>query len=156
MLIRPIESPENSLCTNSLAWSLGQGKLDSEKWKLSILVSLFPMFPLTSDIRSPSNLINPNWKLYVVPILCLHFFSPICPKGKFRRKIIFIQKNSFIIFTFPNPVFPMMYVVHHVYLNNQGFIMTRGCLVSDLIETRFISTNIISIYHHLSCESKSC
>ena len=31
-------------------------------------------------------------------------FSPTCPKAKFRKKNIFIQTNSFIIFACPNPV----------------------------------------------------
>jgi hypothetical protein len=30
--------------------------------------------------------------------------SPTCPKAKFRKKNLFIQANSFIIFTSPNPV----------------------------------------------------
>ena len=33
-----------------------------------------------------------------------YFFSPTCPKGKFRKKNLFIQTNSSIIFTFLNPV----------------------------------------------------
>ena len=33
--------------------------------------------------------------------LYLNFFSPTCPKAK---KFLFIQTNSFIIFTSPNPV----------------------------------------------------
>ena len=35
--------------------------------------------------------------------LCLNFFSPTCLKVKFRKKIIFIQTNSFIILTCLNP-----------------------------------------------------
>jgi len=37
------------------------------------------------------------------PSLCLYFFH-LFAKKKFRKKIIFIQANSFIIFTCPNPV----------------------------------------------------
>ena len=33
-----------------------------------------------------------------------YFFSPTCPKVKLRKKFLFIQTNSFIIFTCPNPV----------------------------------------------------
>ena len=36
--------------------------------------------------------------------LCLNFFPPICTKAKFRKKVLFIQTNSFIIFTSPIPV----------------------------------------------------
>jgi len=36
--------------------------------------------------------------------LCLKFFSPTCPKAKIQKKFLFIQTNSFIIFTCPNPV----------------------------------------------------
>jgi hypothetical protein len=32
------------------------------------------------------------------------FFSPTCLKAKFTKKKLFIQTNSFIIFTCPNPV----------------------------------------------------
>ena len=35
---------------------------------------------------------------------CLIFFSSTCAKAKFRKKIIFIQTNSFITFTCPIPV----------------------------------------------------
>jgi hypothetical protein len=37
---------------------------------------------------------------YVAAVFAV-IFSPTCPKAKFRKKILFIQTNSFIIFTCP-------------------------------------------------------
>ena len=52
-------------------------------------------------------LCSTNWNIIEGEKICsLHFnfFSPTCPKAKFRKIFLFIQANSFIIFTCLIPV----------------------------------------------------
>jgi len=58
----------------------------------------------------PMKLVYPRYFLLkclyqaVIYSLCLNFFHLLSRKSNLEKKIIFIQTNSFIIFTCPNPV----------------------------------------------------
>ena len=117
---------------------------------------------------------NTNRKIcYLYPDLDKHFSKIIicpllkvnvCETSSYRKK-----KTNILFKSWPggrsgcescgiffSPGFILYIYMYLHILKQSGFITTRGCLDSDLIEARFTSTNIISAYHHLSCKSKSC